>query len=400
MDQQARSIAAQTRAVDERIWTRDFILICLSNMFFFMGFQMLIPTLPLYVSQLSGNNTLVGLVVGIFTFSALLVRPWAGYAVESWGRKLVLLLGISLVALTVGSFALIGSVLFLFMMRILQGAGFGMSTTAAGTIATDLIPPRRRGEGMGYYGLSGNLAMVVGPAIGLTLAQLVSFPVLFGTSAALAVLAFAMGATIHTRKAAHPPQEASLKGRFQLIEPTALPPSFLILFISTAFGAISTYLALYAETKGIQGVQWYFVVFAISLLCTRMFSGRWYDRWGHRAVVVPGCLLIVTALLLLFFLEHFLMMLAAGFCFGTGFGIIQPGLQAWSVDSAPLHRKGMANATYFSFFDLGIGISAIFFGWISQWVGYQGIYLLAAGTVSVAILLYLLFMRNIQPQKV
>ena len=167
--------------VDERvrgtgkIWTRDFIMICLANMCIFMGFQMTMPTLPLFVEQLGGDDRLVGAVLGIFTFSALLVRPIAGRLLETKGRRMVFLAGLAIFALSVGSFGFMGSIGLLFMMRIVQGVGWGFSSTASGTIASDIIPAKRRGEGMGYYGLSGNLALAFGPSLGLFLVTVLPF---------------------------------------------------------------------------------------------------------------------------------------------------------------------------------------------------------------------------------
>jgi len=159
----------------EKIWTKDFVLICFANFFIFLGFQMTLPTIPLFVEDLGGNDQLIGFVVGIFTFSALLLRPYAGSSLETKGRGFVYLIGLAIFVLSVGSFGFLTSIVFLFAMRVVQGVGWGFSTTASGTIATDLIPASRRGEGMGYYGLSGNLALAFGPSLGLILTGTISF---------------------------------------------------------------------------------------------------------------------------------------------------------------------------------------------------------------------------------
>src|SRR5690625_718290 len=145
----------------DKIWTRDFILICLANFFIFLGFQMTLPTIPLFVKDLGGSDQVVGIIVGVFTFSALLFRPYAGHVIESKGRRFVYIVGLSLFVFYVGSFAFIVSIDILIVMRVVQGIGFGISTTVTGTIVTDIIPTHRRGEGMGYFGLSGNLALAM-----------------------------------------------------------------------------------------------------------------------------------------------------------------------------------------------------------------------------------------------
>ena len=131
----------------DKIFTKDFAFIWLANFFIFLGFQMTLPTLPIFVKELGGSDQLVGLIVGIFTFSALLFRPYAGHALETKGRGRVYLFGLLLFIISVGTFGFMTSMVMLFVMRIIQGVGWGFSTTASGTIATDLIPPKRRGEG-------------------------------------------------------------------------------------------------------------------------------------------------------------------------------------------------------------------------------------------------------------
>jgi len=382
----------------ERIWTKDFVLICLANFFVFLGFQMTLPTLPLYVEHLGGNDQLIGLVVGIFTLSALAVRPYAGHALESRGRGMVYLTGLAIFVISVGSYSLITSLILLFAMRIVQGAGWGLSTTAAGTIATDLIPASRRGEGLGYYGLSGNLALAFGPSLGLVLTEHISFPLLFSICAALGLTAFLLSSLIRYKKVEWQPGKAAAV-KWDFYEKNALKPSLLIFFITVTFGGIATFLPLYTHEKGVAGIQWYFIIYAAALMLSRIFSGKIYDRRGHIAVFLPGTALICAAMLLLSWLPNSLTLFTAAFLYGMGFGAVQPALQAWAVGSSPKNRRGMANATFFSFFDLGIGIGAMTFGQIGHWLGYRDIYLTAAFSVLVSMGMYLWILRNEKPSR-
>lgn len=370
----------------EKIWTRDFTLICLSNFFIFLGFQMTLPTIPLFVEQLGGNDQLIGVVIGLFTFSALLTRPYAGHILESKGRRFVYLFGLAIFVLSVGSFGMAASLYFLFFIRVIQGVGWGFSTTASGTIATDLIPAKRRGEGMGYYGLFGNIALALGPTLGLGLAGILPFSQLFMICAALGLMAIILSSRIKFRKT--PPTAINTKKKWVLYEKSALPPSILMFFITVTFGGIASFLPLYTTEKGIHGLQWYFLLYALALMLTRTFSGKVYDKKGHRAVFPIGALLIVIAMILLAWLPNSLVLYIAAILYGFGFGSIQPALQAWSVQNTPVNRKGMATATFFSFFDLGIGIGAIIFGQIAYWFDYSSIYICAAISVTMALLLY------------
>lgn len=379
----------QSAHLEGRIWTRDFVFVCLANFFVFLGFQMTLPTLPLFLKELGGNDQLVGLIVGIFTFSALLLRPYAGHALESKGRGFVYKTGLVVFVLSIASYSFISSILFLFLLRIVQGMGWGFSTTAGGTIATDIVPSKRRGEGLGYFGLSGNLALALGPTLGLTLVGIISFPQLFLICAACGLVALLFASQIRYKKV-EDAETRSAKLKFDIFEKTAIKPSLLLFFITATFGGIATFLPIYAIEKGIPGIELYFLLYAVSLMISRTFAGRIYDRKGHLYVFLPGAFMIFLAMLMLAWLPNTAVLLIAASLYGLGFGSVQPALQAWSVENAPTNRRGMANATFFSFFDLGIGLGAILFGQMAFVFGYASIYAASAGSVVMSMIIYIL----------
>lgn len=373
---------------DNKIFSKDFAFIWIANFFIFLGFQMTLPTLPIFINELGGSDQIIGIIVGIFTFSALLFRPYAGHALETKGRGAVYLFGLVLFVISVGTFGFITGMALLIVMRIIQGIGWGFSTTASGTIATDLIPPKRRGEGMGYFGLSGNMALAIGPALGLTLAGVLSFPQLFLLCAGLGLIAFLLALNIKYKKVDESPHKTKI-ARFDVIEKTAINPSILLFFITLTFGGIASFLPLYAAEKDIGGIQLYFIFYALFLMLSRIFAGKIYDKKGDLFVIPPGTILIFIAMLLLSWLPNMTTLIIAGSLYGLGFGTVQPALQAWAVDKAPQDRKGMANATFFSFFDLGVGIGAMIFGQLAFMYGYGIIYLVSAGSVFLAFVYYL-----------
>ncbi|EKN71046.1 major facilitator superfamily protein [Neobacillus bataviensis LMG 21833] len=380
----------EKQVTKERIWTKDFVLICLANFFIFLGFQMTLPTIPLFVEDLGGNEQLIGFVVGIFTFSALLLRPIAGSSLETKGRGFVYLIGLTVFVLSVGSFGFLTSMVFLFVMRVVQGAGWGFSTTASGTIATDLIPASRRGEGMGYYGLSGNLALAFGPSLGLILTGIISFKLFFLICAGLGLMALLLSSRITYKKIEPKPKDS--KTKLDLYEKSALKPSMLMFFITFTFGGIAAFLPLYTAEKHIAGIQFYFLIYALALMVTRTFAGQLYDRRGHIAVYIPGTLLILIAMILLAWLPNSMILFIAAVFYGLGFGTVQPALQSWAIEKVPMNRRGMANATFFSFFDLGVGIGAMVFGQIGHLFGYSSIYKTAAVSIFISMLLYFYFL--------
>jgi len=378
----------QQEVIKEKIWTRDFILICLANFFIFFGFQMTLPTLPLFVKELGGSDQLIGVIVGIFTFSALVLRPYAGHALESKGRQFVYMTGLAIFVVSVGSFAFIGSIAILLIVRVLQGVGWGLSTTATGTIATDIIPASRRGEGFGYFGLSGNIALAFGPGLGLALVGKISFMSLFFISDAFVLVAFLLSAKVRYKKVEEIPEKAATP-RFDIFEKTAIQPSILVLFITFTFGGIATFLPLHAIERNVAGIEAYFLVYAALLLISRTFAGKVYDKKGHLYVFLPGTIMILIAMILLAWLPTTFILLVAAGLYGFGFGTVQPALQAWAVEKAAGNRKGMANATFFSFFDLGIGLGAIIFGQIAFLFNYSTIYATGAFSILISMVVYI-----------
>lgn len=385
--------------IQEKIWTKDFVFIWLANFFVFLGFQMTLPTIPLYVKELGGNDQMVGIIVGIFTFSALLLRPYAGHALESKGRGFVYVIGLSIFVLSMSIYGFVASIFLLGFLRIIQGAGWGFSTTAGGTIATDIIPAHKRGEGMGYFGLSGNIALALGPALGLSLMGMISFQSFFLICAALGLIALLFSLGIGYKKV-EAVEEKTRPARFDVIEKTALKPSILMFFITATFGGIATFLPLHALEKNVEGIELYFLVYAVFLMISRTFAGQIYDKKGHIYVFLPGTFMILTAMFLLAWLPSTLVLMIAAAIYGLGFGTVQPALQAWAVDKAEANRKGMANATFFSFFDLGIGIAAITFGIIASTINYASIYIASALSIICSIAIYIYFIMRDRKAKV
>lgn len=377
------------RGLEARLWTRDFWLISLATFFLFTSFQMVMPTLPKYVQFLGAKESVVGLVTGVFTVSAVLVRPFVGRELDRRGRRGIYIQGLGLFLIAVLAYRWAPTAAIVLFVRFLHGIGWGTTTTAAGTIVTDLLPPSRRGEGMGYYGMFPNLAMAVAPATGLYLLARYDYPLVFYSSALLAALAFLLAMQLRRDD---PPAGQDLPAP-ALFEPRALYPSFVTLLMALSYGCVVTFLPIYAEHRGIANIGPFFTVYAVTLMATRPLAGRVYDRYGPHTALVPGLVLLTLALIFLSRAQSLAAFLLAGVFYGLGFGSAQPALQALTVAGVPPSRRGAANATFFSAFDLGIGTGAVLLGLVAQIIGYPGMFLAAAGGVVLALGAYLLFPR-------
>ena len=366
------------------LWTRDFILICLANLTIFLGFQMLLPTLPVYVKHLGGDEAMAGLVIGVFTISAGLIRPFVGMALDVYGRKVIYLVGLVIFLLSSLAYNWAPTVAMLLAIRFIHGFGWGAASTAGGTIATDVIPKQRLGEGMGYYGLAATLSMAVAPAAGLYIISNAGFTTLFVISAALGVATFILGSLIHYEKIAGAGQRGALYER------SALRPSLVMFFVTTTYGAVVSFIALYGAQRGIVNIGIFFTVYAVVLTLIRPVAGILVDRRGFNVVVIPGIICIGAAMLVLSQAQTLSMFLLAGVIYGVGFGSVQPGMQALAVKNVPPNRRGAANATFFSSFDLGIGIGATLWGIVSKLTDYSQMYLYASIPALVALVVYII----------
>ncbi|MDO5359846.1 MAG: MFS transporter [Jeotgalicoccus sp.] len=378
-----------------RIWTKDFIIIVIANFFIFTSFQMTLPTLPLYVQEIGSSETWVGIIVGIFTFSALLIRPFGGKMLDTTGRAPVFITGLAILVISLYSLAVSTTILILVAVRIVQGIGWGLSNTASGTIASDLVPKDRRGEGLGFFGLSGNLALAIGPALGLFLVNHIEFSTLFIICGSLTLIALVLALNVRYVKPepltdVEMQEDADTASRFNFVEKRALPASALLFFITFTFGGIATFLPAYTFSEGFQPhyIQIYFILYAFALVTTRFFAGRIYDRRGLAIVFIPGIILIVAGLTLLAILDSPTYLFAGAILYGLGFGTVQPALQASAINTTPLRKRGMANATFFSAFDLGVGLGAITFGLVAQYADYSSIYWISASSGVLSLILF------------
>lgn len=373
------------------LWTKNFLLTTFSNLFLFFSFQMLIPTLPVYTEKMGGDEFTIGLVIGIFTISALLVRPFAGKALDNFSRKKILLIGFMIFIVSVISYNWMTTVILILGLRFIHGIGWGITTTSYGTIISEIIPNKRRGEGMGYFGLSSTLAMALAPLIGLALINNYGFTHLFVISTLLAVTALIISQTIK-----YPPVQAKQDDAKSfwagLFEVKALFPALLIFFLAFAYGGVVTFITLFGKEVNIENVGWFFMGNALMVMIVRPISGTIFDQKGHKWVLIPGITLSIVGLFLLSYTTNVTSLVISAMFFGAGFGSVQPALQAWTINRVPANRRGAANATFFSAFDLGIGLGAVILGLLARVTTYGMMYRLSIILFVLFIVSYLYYL--------
>lgn len=377
----------------ERLWTRPFIQMTIGMLFLFTGFYLLLPTLPLYIKQLGGSEAQVGLIIGMFTLSAVIFRPIVGGLLDRYGRRPFIVGGLLFFALSMYLYDWVAGILLLVVLRIIHGMSWAISTTAVGTAITDIIPSTRRGEGMGWYGLAMTVAMAVGPMLGIWIIQNYSFHSLFLFATSLSVVALILGFMTKI-----PFQRRAAIGRMEFFERSVLSVTVAIFFLAVAYGGITTFLPLFAESLQLNSGT-FFLVYAIALTLIRPMAGKLSDRYGETFVILPALGITILALIVLSLSTGLTGVIISAILYGIGFGSAQPALQAATLRLARPDRKGVANASFFTAFDLGIGFGAIMLGWISQYTGYQTLFTVSAVSVAISLFIFAILVKRLLKPK-
>ncbi|WP_449539246.1 MFS transporter [Ferdinandcohnia sp. Marseille-Q9671] len=379
----------------QKLWTKDFISLSFSNFFVFLTFYYLLVSLPVYtLSDLGGNELEAGLMVTVFLFSAIIIRPFAGQWLNTIGRKKVLTISLLIFMISSLLYFFTPSIYSLLLLRLLHGIGFGMATTAAGGIVADIIPDSRKGEGMGYFIMSTNLAMVIGPFLGLTLMNKAGMDSVFLIGVLCSVLALLTGYFIKVPSITlgESVQEESSNGKlsFQdLFEVPAIRISIVGGLLGLVYSSILSFVSVYAQEIGLAEVSsFFFVVYAVVLLASRPFTGRWFDLYGANKIIYPSIILFAIGMMILGISSNSFMFLAAAALIGLGWGTLFPSFQTLAIQAAAPKRRGTATATFLSIFDTGVGIGSSIVGIISAQIGLDSFYFFSSFYVLFGIILY------------
>jgi MFS family permease len=373
------------------LWTKDFILTSLSNLFLFFSFHLLTPILPVYVVETGGDKFAAGMVVGIFTVSALVIRPFAGGALDTLDRQKVLYFGLFILAVSIISYEWMAIVSLILLVRTIQGIGWGVATTTYATMVSDYIKASRRAEGMGYFGLSINIGMAFGPLLGIWIMVEYGFTPVFIISTISILLSILLSRFIN-----YPSKPEKVPGtkKVSFIEKRALLPAVMVMMMTLAHGGILSSLTLFGQETGISNVGWFFLASAISMMVSRPAAGKIADKIGQIYVLIPGALALSIGLLILSYSTDVFVLVIAAFFYGTGFGSIQSTLQAWTITRVLPSRRGAATATYFSTFDLGIGAGALWVGFIAQWLSYAVVFKISILFMVLFGLIYYIYLLH------
>ena len=366
----------------DRLWNRNYCKVMAANFSLFFAFYVLTPLLPLYLSEHFGaTKDIIGLVLSGYTLTALLFRPFSGYVVDSFPRKTVLMIAFGAFAIFFAGYLAASTLLLFMIVRTLHGGPFGALTVANSTAAIDVLPSSRRTEGIGYYGLSNNLAMAIAPTIGIFIYQLTdSFEFLFWLALAVACVGWLVDATVTFSEKETVRNKSKLSwDRFFLLRGWLIGANMVAFGFS--FGVLSNYLAIYGkEVMGIMGgTGTYFMLCSVGLILSRLQGGKALrnGRVTHNAAEGMVISLVGYALFILmptlFPQNHSAIMFGyygSALLIGLGNGHMWPAFQNMTINVAQNSQRGTANSTILISWDIGMGLGILVGGIVSELLGY------------------------------
>lgn len=380
------------------IFRGNFVLVFFTSLLVFTAFYIMLPTLPVFlIRELKIDEGQTGLILAVYTLAALLIRPFTGFMIDRYGRKLFYIPSLLLFALIFIGYPLAGAFAMILIVRFTHGLVWGVATTTGSTLIVDILPSERRGEGIGLYGLAMTIPMAMGPFTGLQLTQNNNYTLMFLCAGALAFAGFLVTLFIK-----YPEVPLSGKTAFSfrsLLESTSLPVTFNLLIINISYGGLVSFVSLYALKTGIGHTGIFFIVFASGITLARIYMGKIFDRHGPKVLSVTGILLLAAGHVMLGLIINTTGFMTAGFLLGLGSGVVFPTFQAMVNNLVPPQRRGAANSTLFSGLDLGIGLGMLITGFLAHAIGLPDTFLIF-GALNIIALVYFLLISLTHYQKI
>lgn len=363
-----------------RLWNRNYILLMLENLFAAFSFNMISTILSQYLVKLGATLTLTGIIVGMFSVTALVIRPVSGVASDRYSKRNILIIANLLIGVSELGYVVSSGIYVVFIFRIIHGIAFGMSGTASIALTSEIIPEGRTGEGIGYMGLGQIIAVAVAPGLGIMVSEGLGYTATFVCAFILAAAASALLIPFKKngpcRKTVIPPaRHAWSRPKFgNFIEKNSVVYSIASGVMSFDNGVVTAYILMFSEQAHIGGISVYFVVSAIFMLIVRPLSGKIVDRKGIAVLAYPNFVIGVTAMFMHGFSTTLAMLLAASALKAVASSAIQSSLLAECVKRAGPGRSGVATSTFYIGADVGQGVGPAIGGAIASALGYRSMF--------------------------
>lgn len=333
--------ACWPKKLKTKIYTLQFWLLCLSSLLFFASFNMIIPKLPAYITSLGGADH-KGLIISLFTITAMASRPFSGKIADKVGRIPVMIIGSSVCVLISLLYPVISSVAGFLLLRLVHGFSTGFAPTGNTAYLSDIIPANRRGEAVGILGTAGTVGMAAGLAIGPGIANDFGIDVMFYCSSFMAVVSILVLSGLKetlTARQGFSAQVFKIHKR-DLLEPRVLITCIVMLLTAYSYGAVFTVVPDLCLHLGIINEGWPFLFLTVFSLSVRLIAGKASDHYGRKIVVIISSGLIMVAMLVLALSTSSVMLFTAISIYGLAQGMTSPTLMAWATDLSDVKHRG------------------------------------------------------------
>ena len=394
-------IKGDTNMDSNRLWSPAFTNYGISSGILYMTQYVLVAALPIVItSELSGSDLDAGLAMTYFQIGTILCRIFAGRLIDGFNKRIVLLISTALFFIIMGLFNFTTSLEAVFVLRGLHGVVFALGTTVMATLAVLVLPPNRKGEGVNMFAIFSNIAMVLGPAIGLYALSSYGSMALYIFLTVMTGLAVVLSNIIPLSKELTLPKQSKYKGWhiFQFIENKSLPWALMGLFIGFTYSGVLVFIPIELNSMGagIWGSA-FFAIFALMIIISRPIVGKIYARYGSKIIIYTGLGLFILGLFGLGLAITPLAILFTAPLLGLGYGAAQPAFQALAIQSAPIERAGVSTATYFLALDISVGAGSVILAVLASVWGYQYLYMFTALVMVIALALYHIWVKRYTP---
>lgn len=360
--------------MNEKIWNRSFVFLISSNFLMYITYYAILSALPVYlVNDLMASKSQVGLIVGVYTIASVMVRPFSGFALDRFGRRTLFLSALLLYTLFFAGYLVALSITSIVFLRFAQGTTWGVATVAGSTIATDIVPASKRGEGLGYFALSTTLGMAVGPVVGLFIIHQWGFLAMFVSSFIISLTSLSCAYLVHLRKRYVVGKRIRLTWS-SMFDKSSVFPSANVFITMTAYGGLVSFIALYGQEIGIHNSSLYFLIFSIGIAASRITVGKVFDKQGPRKILTFCLTLLLIGFPMLAMAHGEVLFYLSAIIIGFGNGVIFPTFLSMINNMVKTGHRGAANSTLYTAIDLGMGLGMIMAGLIAQHFSISAIF--------------------------
>lgn len=382
----------------ERLLTKDYCSIVAANFLLYFGFWLMIPILPMYLkSTFECGTGLAGLIISCYTLTALCMRPFSGYLFDTFSRKPLYIIGYLLFVTVFAGYQVAGSIALFTCLRAIHGLAFGLVTVGGNTMVVDIMPQSRRGEGLGYYGMANNMAMAIGPMVGITIYNNShNFPAIFTTGLVICGFGLLMGSLFKTPYS--PPLQREPFKLKKIILVKGIPAGIALLLLSIPYGMTTNYIAIYAQQIGLlTGVSFFFTLTAFGMAIARILAGKLVDKGYITEIIQNGFYGVIASFVAIAMLGQIsdyssslgmVIFYIIPIVMGLSFGVMFPAYNSVFVNLAPASQRGVATSTYLTSWDIGLGLGIVFGGQIAQMFNFSCAYLFGTTMSVVAAILF------------